>query len=67
MNDLIKDSNNKVCAAKIAFWVTLIACLIKIFMQDAPDYSGLAMFLSPVAALYFGRSQTKAKSSGVQL
>ena len=61
MQDLVKDSTGKICAAKVAFWITLISCLTKIFMQDAPDYAGLAMFLSPVAALYFGRSQTKAK------
>ena len=62
MKDLICDKNGKVCAAKTAFWITLMACLVKIFMQDAPDYTGLAMFLSPVAALYFGRSRTKANS-----
>jgi len=61
MKDIICDKEGKLCAAKTAFWVTLICCLAKIFMQESPDYSGLAIFLSPVAALYFGRSQTKAK------
>lgn len=61
MKDLIQDKEGKLCAAKAAFWITLISCLVKIFMQDAPDYAGLAMFLSPVAALYFGRSHTKAQ------
>jgi len=61
MKDLVKDSDGKICAAKIAFWITLLSCLAKIFMQDAPDYGGLAVFLSPVAALYFGRSHTKAQ------
>jgi len=62
MKDLVCDKDGKVCAAKMAFWITLISCLVKIFMQEAPDYAGLAMFLSPVAALYFGRSHTKANS-----
>ena len=61
MKDLICDNDGKVCAAKTAFWITLITCLAKIIMQDVPDYSGLAIFLSPVAALYFGRSHTKAQ------
>jgi hypothetical protein len=61
VKDLICDKDGKICAAKVAFWLTLFSCLGKIFIQDAPDYSGLAMFLSPVAALYFGRSHTKAK------
>ena len=60
MKHLVSDKDGKVCAAKIAFWLTLVSCLTKIFMQDSPDYSGLAIFLSPVAALYFGRSHTKA-------
>lgn len=60
MKDLIHDKDGKLCAAKTAFWITLISCLVKIFIQDAPDYAGLAMFLSPVAAVYFGRSKTKA-------
>jgi len=59
-SNLINDSSGKLCAAKIAFWITLISCLVKIFIQDSPDYAGLAMFLSPVAAVYFGRSHTKS-------
>lgn len=61
MKDLIYDKDGKICAAKTAFWVTLITCLVNIFIQDTPDYAGLAIFLSPVAALYFGRSHTKAQ------
>ncbi len=61
MKDIIHDKDGKLCAAKMAFWITLISCLVKIFMQDAPDYSGLALFLTPVSAVYFGRSHTKAK------
>jgi len=60
MKDMIQDKNGKLCAAKVAFWLTLLSCLAKVFIQDTPDYAGLAMFLSPVAALYFGRSHTKA-------
>ena len=51
MNDLVKDPNGKIDAAKIAFWITLISCLIKMFTQEAPDYAGLAIFLSPVYPL----------------
>ena len=63
MKDLAYDKDGKLCAAKVAFWITLLSCLTKIFMQEAPDYAGLAMFLSPVAAVYFGRSDTKAKAN----
>ena len=59
MNDMVKDKSGKVCAAKMAYWITLISCLVKIFMQESPDYSGLALFLSPVAATYFGRNWSK--------
>ena len=63
MKHLVSDKDGKICAAKIAFWITLLTCLTKRVIQETPDYAGLAIFLSPVAALYFGRSDTKAKAS----
>jgi hypothetical protein len=59
--DLIRDNNGSLDSAKIAFWVVLSACLVKIFIKESPDYSGLSLFISPFAALYFGRSYTKSK------
>lgn len=60
MKDLIRDKDGKVCAAKIAYWLTLLVCFAKILTDPDPNYSGLALFLSPVAATYFGRNHTKA-------
>jgi len=43
MKDLVKDPDGKVDAAKIAFWITLFSCLTKMFMEESPDYAGLAI------------------------
>ena len=60
MKDLVKDKDGKICAAKIAYWLTLVICLTKVVIQDAPDYSGLALLIGSVGAVYFGRNHTKA-------
>lgn len=62
--NLIRDENGTIDSAKIAFWITLLSCLGKMFVQENPDYAGLALFLAPVATLYFGRSHTKATKEG---
>ena len=61
MKNLTHDKDGKLCGAKTAFWVITIACIVKMFMQDEPDYAGLALMISPFAATYFGRSHTKAQ------
>ena len=72
-NQLIKDGNGKMCAAKTAFMITLLTCLAKIiihgvapffgFEAPAPDYTGMAALLSPLAAVYWGRNHTKANQN----
>ena len=59
MKQLFQDKNHKLCAAKVAFMISLITCLTKIIITDGPDYGGMAAFLSPLAALYWGRNHTK--------
>ena len=59
MNQLVKDKTGRVCAAKVAFMISLLTCLVKIIMAATPDYSGMAVFLTPLGAVYFGRSYTK--------
>lgn len=68
---LTKDSTTgKTCGAKIAYMLTLAVCLFKILVGgtvyngvvvETPDYSGMALFIAPIAAAYWGRSNTKAK------
>ena len=66
---MLKGQNGKVCAAKTAFMVSLLVCLIKILLSglvingipmESADYGGMAAFLSPLAAVYWGRSHTKS-------
>jgi len=63
MKDIIHDKDGKLSGSKTAFWVVLIACLIKMFMQEAPDYAGISLFMAPFVAAYLGRSYIKAKSN----
>lgn len=77
MNQFYRDKDGKVCAAKTAFMVSLAVCLAKIlwhsvapsfgFEAPAPDYSGMSLFLSPLAAVYWGRSKTKADAGKVHV
>jgi len=64
MNQLIADKNDKLCAAKVAFMLTLVTCLAKIIISDTPDYSGMGVLIGSVGAIYFGRSHTKANTHG---
>jgi len=68
---MFKGQNGKVCAAKTAFMSSLAICLFKILVSgmtingmpmESVDYAGMAAFLSPLAAVYWGRSHTKASS-----
>ncbi len=71
MGALTTDSTTgKPCGAKMAYMLTLVVCLLKIlaggvtyadFSISVPDYSGMALFIAPIAATYWGRSNTKAK------
>ena len=60
MKQLIHDKNNKLCAAKTAYMLSLAVCLVKIIITDGPDYAGMAVFLGALGGVYFGRSYTKA-------
>ena len=71
-----KGRDNKTCMAKTAFMYSLGICLVKILMSGATvgdivleqaDYSGMALFLSPLAAIYWGRAKTKADSDAKSL
>lgn len=72
---LTKDSTTgKPCGAKIAYMITLAVCLVKIIIGGVtfgeiaiamPDYSGMALFMAPIAAAYWGRSKTKAETANV--
>ena len=68
MKEIVYDKNGKLCAAKTAFWIVLLTMLYKIIMQETPDYAGMSVFLSPVAATYLGRAWTKNndKSEGIK-
>lgn len=68
---LIHDSSGKLCAAKTAYMVTLGICLTKALIGGmtygdwsvAPaNYEGMAIFLAPIAATYWGRANTKARA-----
>jgi len=65
-----KGADNKTCMAKTAFMYSLGICLIKILISgvaigdmtfEQADYTGMAAFLAPVAAIYYGRAKTKAE------
>lgn len=69
--DFLFKNNGKACAAKTVFMIAFFTCLAKIlfagvnlgwFVMAEPDYAGMATFLTPLAALYWGRSSTKANS-----
>tara|TARA_R110000803_G_scaffold119281_1_gene187606 strand:+ start:168 stop:395 length:228 start_codon:yes stop_codon:yes gene_type:complete len=71
MKYLIIDKSGKADGAKTAFMLALSVCLIKIIFSgvtignvtlEVVDYSGMSMFLSPLAAVYWGRSHTKEKA-----
>ncbi len=62
-------NNGKACAAKSCFMLAFFTCLFKIAVSGitigdiafaSADYAGIAAFLSPLAALYWGRAKTKA-------
>lgn len=62
-------NNGKACAAKSVFMVAFFTCIVKIILAGVtigdftlaePDYSGMALFISPLSALYWGRAKTKA-------
>ena len=59
MKQLVQDKNKKLCAAKTAFMISLVVCLYKIITGDTPDYNGMAVFLTPLGAVYWGRSYSK--------
>jgi hypothetical protein len=73
MSYLIKDSTSeKKCAAKTAFIVTLSVFLLKILISgmsigdlqfETANYTGMASFLAPLGAVYFGRSYVKAQKN----
>ena len=61
--------NGKPCAAKTVFMIAFFTCIIKVILSGMTiagftiaeaDYSGMSVFLAPLAALYWGRSNTKA-------
>lgn len=55
--------DNKLCVAKTVFLVVTAVCLYKIITTAAPDYAGMAAFISPFGVVYFGRSWTKANTN----
>lgn len=68
MKDLVKDKNGKVCGAKVAYMLTLLVCLAKVLLSGVvygeisfgvADFSGMALFIAPIGAVYFGRSHDK--------
>ena len=68
MTYLIKDKDGKKCLAKTAFMLAFVTCLFKILLSGmiigdiefaAADYQGMAIFLCPLGAVYWGRSYTK--------
>jgi len=63
MMSLLRDSNGKVCLAKLCYIVTLCVCLYRVTNSSCTivDYSGMAMLLGVVAGTYYGRADTKAK------
>lgn len=69
---MFKGQNDKVCMAKTAFMYSLGVCLVKILLSgitvgdiefEQVDLVGLAAFLTPIGAVYWGRSETKAKTN----
>lgn len=71
MNKLFTGQDGALCGAKTAFMSTLIVFMLHnlaYFLASfwgvevpAPDYAGQAAFLTPLGAVYFGRSHTKSK------
>ena len=69
MNDLVRDTNGKICNAKIMYnignLVALALVVFKVITTDSPDYSGLALLyagiVGPLGAVYYGRNKTKAE------
>ena len=62
-------NNGKACAAKSVFMIAFFGCMFQIILAGldlswwslgSADYHGMAVFLSPLAALYWGRSKTKS-------
>lgn len=71
-NQLFHDKDNKLCAAKVAYMLTLCVFLIKIllsgveingFKSQSADLVGMAAFLAAVGATYAHRSLTKSKQA----
>lgn len=72
MNGILKGADGKICNAKICYNITLSVCLFKIVVSGMiigtwnagpVDYTGLAMILGAVGAVYYGRNQTKQKNN----
>lgn len=64
-------NNGQLCAAKSVFMIAFFTCIFKILFAgitinglvlSEPDYAGMALFISPLSALYWGRAKTKADS-----
>ena len=62
-------NGGKACAAKSVFMIAFATCIFKILFAGVtiagvtlsdPNYAGMSMFISPLAALYWGRALTKA-------
>lgn len=62
-------NNGKACAAKSVFMIAFAVCVFKIIFSGVtigglilPDanYQGMSVFITPLAALYWGRANTKA-------
>ncbi len=64
MKNLYEDKDGKTCAAKVAFMLTVLTCLGKIWLAsytgDVIDYNGMAVLIGASGAIYFGRNHTKA-------
>lgn len=69
MNELFRDIDGKVCAAKVMFITTVFIFQIKAIISGMVfggwsggtlDYSGVAMVIGALGSVYWGRSHTKS-------
>ena len=62
---LYKDKNGDSCLAKTSFTLTMLTCLGTIcystYAGAAIDYTGISTLIGAAGAIYWGRSNTKAK------
>jgi len=59
---MFKGKDGQYCLAKISYFISLLTMLWVIAQNpNDVDYQGMAIFLAATGAVYWGRSDTKAK------